>query len=69
LNDDNDRKRWEALPRNKRVKLERPRAAAKPKEEKKFVSRSQVRRAASENNISESDAAAAFVSKGYRIVN
>jgi hypothetical protein len=49
--------------------FQKPQGAPKPKEEKKFVSRSQVRKAAAENNINESDAAAAFVSKGYRIVN
>ena len=46
-----------------------PKAAAQSKAPPKVVSRSQVRRAAQENNISESDAAAAFVGQGYRIVN
>lgn len=48
-------------------KLQRPKSS-KPKAEKKFVSITQVRKAAEENGISESDAATAFRSKGYQIV-
>jgi hypothetical protein len=47
------------------------RAAAprRAKEAAKYVSRSQIRKYAEENNISSSDAAAVFQNKGYRISN
>lgn len=66
----NVRDKQEAAEYDPAPPLSRPRTpgAPKAKKEGKFVSITQVRKAAEENGISESDASTAFRSKGYTIV-
>lgn len=69
INNPAERKKYESLPRGKRVKPEKAGGGGKAKKEAKVVSLSQVEKAADEHFGGDtSEAEAAFVRKGYRVV-
>lgn len=67
LNDPAERKKFELLPRSKRVKPEKT-GTAKPKEKQKFVPLSKIREYAKQKGISRDQAEAEARADGYTIV-